>query len=152
MAGASTAGIPRWDARLAELPAAVSRGPQNPHKSALRWMPCAQIAGPAPGRIRAGSRRWLGGLGLAASVACGSAGDGDLQDLAEPGGGPAEAEVGHVQCSVWAEGDGGRERQPGGEHGLGAGGVDPDDPPGAELARAGETRGGHRLERVDLLV
>src|SRR5215472_15708434 len=102
MAGASTAGIPRWDARLAELPAAVSRGPQNPHKSALRWMPCAQIAGPAPGRIRAGSRRWLGGLGLAASVACGSAGDGDLQDLAEPGGGPAEAEVGHVQCSVIA--------------------------------------------------
>src|SRR5215468_5870864 len=82
----------------------------------------------------------------------GSAGDGDPQDLAEPGGGPAEAEVGHVQRSVWAEGDRGRERQPGGDHGLGAGGADLDDPPGAELARAGETWCGHRFERVDLLV
>src|SRR5262249_60278214 len=82
----------------------------------------------------------------------GSAGAGYPEDLAGPGGGAAEAEVGHVQRSVWAEGDRGRERQPGGDHGLSARGVDLDDLPGAELARAGETWCGHRFERVDLLV
>src|SRR5262245_61912623 len=56
----------------------------------------ADLARRLPARIRAGSRRWLDGLGLVPSVACGPAGDGDLQDLAEPGGGAAEAEVGHI--------------------------------------------------------